>query len=160
MLLLLANAAKAMAAADVRFLTRSLHRMRSTCLQIVPVHALRMTPISWFVLPCAIQLRTSVSRGVRPKEASGFSTSSCIIFVFSFCFLLVCGAFIWLFIFCHQHEQTWGKTVRILVSRWYSVPYSAGVSFWPSVSPRHGELIPRLVQRALCALMAHVKQIL
>ena len=42
----LANAAKAMAAAAVRFLTSSLHRMCSTCLQIVPVHALRITPIS------------------------------------------------------------------------------------------------------------------
>ncbi len=42
----LANAAKAMAAAEVRFLTSSLHRMCSTCLQMVPVHALRMTPIS------------------------------------------------------------------------------------------------------------------
>jgi hypothetical protein len=41
-----ANAAKAMAAAEVRFFTSSLQRMCSTCLQMVPVHALRMTPIS------------------------------------------------------------------------------------------------------------------
>ena len=42
----LADAVRAMAAAAVRFLTLSLHRMCSTCLQIVPVHALRITPIS------------------------------------------------------------------------------------------------------------------
>jgi len=42
----LANATRAMAAAAVRFSTQSLRRMRSTCLQIVPVHALRIRPIS------------------------------------------------------------------------------------------------------------------
>jgi hypothetical protein len=42
----LANAARAMAAAAARFSTQSLLRMRWTCLQIVPVHALRITPIS------------------------------------------------------------------------------------------------------------------
>ena len=40
------HAARAMAAAAVRFSTPSLLRMCSTCLQIVPVHALRITPIS------------------------------------------------------------------------------------------------------------------
>src|SRR5258707_7993459 len=65
--------------------------MCSTCLQIVPVHALRITPISWFVLPCAIQVRTSVSRAVRPNEPSAFSDGISSIVVFILCFLFVCG---------------------------------------------------------------------
>jgi hypothetical protein len=44
--LALANAAMATTAAAVRFSTLSLAKMCSTCLQIVPVHALRITPIS------------------------------------------------------------------------------------------------------------------
>ena len=42
----LANAASAITAAAVRFSTFSLAKMCSTCLQIVPVHAIRITPIS------------------------------------------------------------------------------------------------------------------
>jgi hypothetical protein len=42
----LANAVRAMAAAAIRVSTQSLLRIRSTCLQIVPGHALRITPIS------------------------------------------------------------------------------------------------------------------
>jgi len=41
-----ANFARAIAAAAVRFSTLSLIKMRWTCLQIVPVPALRITPIS------------------------------------------------------------------------------------------------------------------
>ena len=98
--------------------------MRSTCLQIVPVHALRMMPISRFVLPCAIQVRTSVSRAVSPNEPSGFFTSISLVFVLILGFLFLCGAFIWLLIFC-QHEQSWGK----LYDSWcigVSGPCSAG----------------------------------
>jgi len=41
-----ANFARAIAAAEVRFSTLSFTKMRWTCLQIVPVQALRITPIS------------------------------------------------------------------------------------------------------------------
>jgi hypothetical protein len=41
-----ANVARAIAAAEVRFSTLSFTKMRWTCLQIVPVQALRITPIS------------------------------------------------------------------------------------------------------------------
>src|SRR4051794_1221435 len=76
-----------MAAAAVRFFTSSLHRMCSTCLQIVPVDALRITPISQFVFPCATQTKTSVSRAVRPNEQSGFCSATSLLFLFTLCFL-------------------------------------------------------------------------
>jgi len=140
-------------------LTRSLHRMRSTCLQIVPVHALRMMPISRFVLPCAIQVRTSVSRAVSPNEPSGFFTSISLVFVLILGFLFLCGAFIWLLIFC-QHEQSWGK----LYDSWcigVSGPCSAGGKLF-------GLRLVLVIEnsfpggpywmRLLCAVMAHVKK--
>ena len=68
-----ANAANAMAAAAVRFFTSGLHRMCSTCLQIVPVHALRITAISQFVFPVR-PIKTSV-RAVRPNEPSGLCSA-------------------------------------------------------------------------------------
>jgi len=66
----LANAARAMAAAAVRFSTQSLLRMRWTCVQIVPVHALRITPISLSHMFFVGQQREAASRitpgGTRP----------------------------------------------------------------------------------------------
>src|SRR5262245_48765141 len=62
------NTAMAMAAAAVRFSTCNLLRMCSTCLQIVPLDALRMTLMSWLLLPAAIHRSTSTSRGVRPSD--------------------------------------------------------------------------------------------
>jgi len=119
----LANAVRAMAAAAVRFLTSSLRRMCSTCLQIVPVHALRITPISWFVLPCAIQVRTSISRVVRPNEPSAFSAGISSIFIFTLCF-----SCFWSFHLAVDllPPADLGKVVRILVSHCVSMPYSAG----------------------------------
>jgi hypothetical protein len=79
---------------------------------------------------------------VRPKEASGFSTGTGLIVVFVLGFLFVCGAFIWLLIVCRQHEQTWGRIVRILVSHWcFHALFCWGSVGWPSVSSRHRELI-------------------
>ena len=59
----------AITAAAVRFSTLSLLKMCSTCLQMVPVLAARMTPMSWLLLPSEIQKRTSASRGVSFNEA-------------------------------------------------------------------------------------------
>src|SRR5947209_19784627 len=48
-------------AAEVRFSTLSLPKICSTCLQMVPVFAPRITPISWLLLPREIQKRTSAT---------------------------------------------------------------------------------------------------
>jgi hypothetical protein len=60
-----------MAAAAVRFSTQSLLRMRWTCLQIVPVHALRITPISLGHMFLVGQQREAASRIHTGRNASG-----------------------------------------------------------------------------------------
>src|SRR5205807_193135 len=63
------HVSSATTAADVRFSTLSLLKMCPTCLQMVPVFAPTMMPISWLLLPCEIQNSTSASRGVNLSDA-------------------------------------------------------------------------------------------